>query len=437
MTGIPMRLPLVALAGMLMMPFAAEAAHAQAADANLVLPNLPLDYDRGKNTSVLQRERPEYQAQGVRAGSFLVYPKLELGAGFTDNAYQVDNNKDGDVYALIAPSIAANSNWSTNELNLNAGARLRRFASETPRNETNYNLDVSGRLDATRSLTFNTLLRTARSTEARSSAASPQDAAEAIQYQQTTASVGSAFAGARVRGQVAVSVDNFNFSDVRAFSGATISQQGRDQTLLRTTARGEYAVSPDTSLFLQAGYTDTSYRRPLSTGISNRDSKEINVIGGASFDLSALIRGGIGIGYIDRRYQAPIYRDISGLSAEARVEYFPTQLTTVGFNIRRTVQDSFFGNSSGFFATAAALRVDHELLRNLLLNAQVGYEQDDFVNQDSKSKVVRYSVGGRYLLNRDFGFGLVVGRDNRSARGTVGLQAFDETRALLSLVLQR
>lgn len=432
-----MRLPFVALAGMLTLPFVASAAHAQAADANLVLPNLPLEYDRGKNTSVLQRERPEYQAQGVRAGSFLLYPKLELGAGVTDNAYQVDTNKDGDVYALIAPSIAANSNWSTHELNFNAGARLRRFASETPRNETNYNVDVSGRLDATRSLNFNTLLRTSRSTEARSSAASPQDAAESIQFQQTTASIGGTFAGARIRGQVAVSVDDFNFSDVRAFSGATINQQGRDQTLLRTTARGEYAVSPDTSLFLQGGYTDTSYRRPLTLGIPNRDSTEFNVIGGASFDLSALIRGGIGIGYVDRRYQAPIYRDISGLSAEARVEYFPTQLTTIGLNVRRAVQDSAFGTSSGFFATAAALRVDHELLRNVLLNAQVGYEQDDFVNQDSRSKILRYSVGGRYLLNRNFGFGLVVGRDNRSARGTVGLRAFDETRALLSIVLQR
>ncbi|WP_271301089.1 outer membrane beta-barrel protein [Sphingomonas sp. CV7422] len=432
-----MRLPLVALAGMLTLPFAASAAEAQSTDANLVLPNLPLDFDRGKNTSVLQRERPEYQAQGVRAGSFLLYPKLELGAGFTDNAYQVDSNKQSDVYALIAPSIAANSNWSTNELNFNAGARLRRFSSETPRNETNYNLDASGRLDATRSLSFNTLLRTARSTEPRSSAASPQDAAEAIQFQQTTASVGSAFAGARIRGQVAVSVDQFNFSDVRSFSNTIISQQNRDQVLLRTTARGEYAMSPDTSLFLQGGYTDTSYKYPLTIGIPNRDSKEVNVIGGASFDLSALIRGGIGLGYVSRRYDSPIYSDISGLSAEARVEYFPTQLTTVGLNVRRTIQDSYFGTSSGYFATAAAVRVDHELLRNLLLNAQLGYEQDDFANQDAKSKILRYSAGARYLLNRNFGFGLVVGRDNRTARGNVGLRAFDETRALLSIVVQR
>lgn len=435
--GIAMRLPFVALAGILSIPFAANVSEAQTADANLVLPNLPLDFDRGKNTSVLQRDRPEYQAQGVRAGSFLLYPKVELGGGATDNAYQVENNTQSDVYALVAPSISANSNWATNELNFNAGARLFRYASETQRNQTNYNFDANGRFDATRSLSFNGLLRTARSTEPRSSAASPQDAAGSIQFQQSTASIGSAYAGARVRGQLAVSIDDFSFSDVRAFSGAIISQASRNQTLVRTTARGEYALSPDTSLFVQGGYTDTSYRRPLSLGVANRDSKEFNVLAGASFDLSALVRGGIGIGYVNRRYDAPIYRNISGLSAEAKIEYFPTQLTTVGLNVRRTVQDSAFGTSSGFFATAAALRVDHELFRNVLLNAQVGYERDSFVNQDSRSTIVRYSVGGRYLVNRNLGFGAVVGRDNRHAHGTVGLQAYDETRGLLSIVLQR
>ncbi|WP_375248793.1 outer membrane beta-barrel protein [Sphingomonas sp.] len=432
-----MRLSLVALMGVLALPMAAGGAQAQQVGDNLVLPNLPLDYDRGRNTSVLQRERPEYQAQGVRAGSFLVFPRIEVGAGATDNAYQTDSNTQGDVFALVSPSVAVNSNWSTNELNFNAGAQLRRFASETPRNETNYNLDATGRIDATRTLSFNTQLRTARATEPRSSAASPQDAAESIQFQHTTASLGTTFAGARVRGQVAVSADRFTFSDVRSFSGGIISQAGRDQTLLRTTARGEYAVSPDTSLFLQGGYTDTTYQQPLTFGIPNRDSKEYNIIGGASFDLSALIRGGIGLGYVSRKYNSPLYRDVSGLAAEARIEYFPTQLTTVGLNVRRTVQDSAFGTTSGFFATAAALRVDHELLRNVLLNAQVGYEQDDFVGVDAKSKILRYSAGGRYLVNRNLGLGLLVGRDNRSGSGSIALQTYNETRAMLSVVLQR
>lgn len=432
-----MRRPLLALAGLLTMPLAAGSVQAQSVGDNLVLPNLPLDFDRGKNTSVLQRDRPEYQAQGIRAGSFLVYPKLELGAGFTDNAYQVENNKQSDAFAVIAPSLSANSNWTTHELNLNAGAQLRRYASETPRNETNYNIDGSGRLDVTRALSFNTLLRTARATEPRFSGAAPQDAAEAVQFQHSTASFGTTYAGGRIRGQLAATVDAFSFSDIRSFSGATISQAGRDQTLFRMTARGEYGVSPDTSLFLQGGYTDTSYKRPLSPGVANRDSKEFNVIGGASFDLSALIRGGIGVGYVKRSYDSPLYRDISGIAAEARIEYFPTQLTTVGLNVRRTVQDSAFGTTSGFFATAAAVRVDHELLRNLLLNAQVGYEQDDFAGSDGKSKIFRYSAGGRYLLNRNLGLGMVVGRDNRSASGNVGLRAFDETRAMLSIVIQR
>ena len=103
----------------------------------------------------------------------------------------------------------------------------------------------------------------------------------------------------------------------------------------------------------------------------------------------------------------------------------------------RQCSDSAFGTTSGFFATAAALRVDHELLRNVLLNAQVGYEQDDFVGVDAKSKILRYSAGGRYLVNRNLGLGLLVGRDNRSGSGSIALQTYNETRAMLSVVLQR
>ena len=48
-----MRLPFVALAGMLTMPFAAGVAQAQSTDSNLVLPNLPLAHPvKARETSI-------------------------------------------------------------------------------------------------------------------------------------------------------------------------------------------------------------------------------------------------------------------------------------------------------------------------------------------------------------------------------------------------
>jgi len=412
-------------------------AAAQSVDENLITPNLPLEFDRGRNIGVLQRERPEYQALGITVSSFKLYPKIEAGIGFSDNAYQIAGGSVSDGFVMLSPSVTASSTWAVHQLTLDASYRGKRYFSETPRNENNYSVGANGRLDITRSWTLDTQLRTARNTEPRASAASPQDAIESVQYQQSSGGISTTFSGARVRGQMTANFDTLSFGDVRNFGGGILDLRNRNQTVLRTTGRGEFAVSPDTSLFAQVGYTDTRYDRPLAFRLANRDSNEVNVLGGATFDLSALIRGAVGIGYVDRRYDAPIYKDLSGLATEAKVEYFPSQLTTVGLTVRRTVQDSYFFNSSGYFATAGALRVDHELLRNLLLNAQVAYEVDDFKDNFGTIKVLRASAGGRYLLNREFGLGFVIGRDKRSANGLVASNTFSETRALLSVIVQR
>lgn len=412
-------------------------AAAQSVDENLITPNLPLEFDRGRNIGVLQRERPEYQAIGVPLSSFTLYPKVEAGVGFSDNAYQIAGGSASDGFVVLSPSVTASSNWAVNQLTLDASYRAKRYFSESPRDENNYTVGANGRLDITRSWTLDTQLRTARSTEPRASAASPQDAAEAVQYQQTSGGIGTTFSGARIRGQLTANFDKLTFDDVRTFAGGILDQGNRDQTVLRTTGRGEFAISPDTSLFAQVGYTDTRYDQPLLPGVANRDSNEVNVLGGATFDLSALVRGAVGIGYVDRRYDAPIYKDLSGFATEAKVEYFPSQLTTLGVTVRRTVQDSYYFNSSGYFATSAAFRVDHELLRNLLLNAQVAYEVDDFKDNAGNIKIFRVSGGGRYLLTREFGFGFVIGRDKRSGSGAVETNTFSETRALISVIVQR
>lgn len=424
------------LAG-LWFPFGGGQAAAQTVDENLITPNLPLEFDRGRNIGVLQRERPEYQAIGIHVASFTVYPKLEAGVGFTNNAYQIDGGSVNDGFITLTPSLTASSNWAVHQLTLDANYRAKRYFDETPRNENNYSVSGTGRLDISRSWTLDAQLRNARSTEPRASAASPQDASEAVQYNQTSGSLGTTFSGARVRGQLNGSFDRVTFDDVRTFGGGTLDQRNRDQTVLRTTGRGEFALSPDTSLFAQVGYTNTNYDEALAFGVPNRGSDEITFLGGATFDLSALVRGAVGVGYVARRYDSPIYKDLKGVAAEAKVEYFPSQLTTVGLTVRRTVQDSYYFNSSGYFATAAAFRVDHELLRNLLLNAQLAYEVDDFTDDAGTIKIFRVSGGGRYLLSRTFGFGFMVGHDKRSGSGPVETNTYSETRALLSVIVQR
>lgn len=420
--------------------FCAAPAAAQNVGDNFVVPNLPIEYDRGRNTGVLDRSRPEFDALGVKLGGFTLFPRVEAAVGYSDNVYQADTNRTGDASFELSPSARLTSDWSRHALTLESGATIKRFLKQTRRNQDGWHVGGTGRYDVGGQITVSASARTERAVEPPTSASYPTAAAAASQYQTTQVQLNAGYAPGRLRLQGGFTFAALGFDDVLTFGNGVISQNNRNSHAMTGTSRIEYALSPDTSVFLQGSYDRVDYARPLAPGIPNRSSDSYRALAGATFDLSTLLRGSFGLGYIRRAYDASIYRKIGGLTAEARVEYFPTPLTTVTLTGRRLIQDASFINSGGFVNNTVALRIDHELLRYVLLDAQVGYEHDSFRGVDASLDIVRASFGARYILTRIFGLGASVTHDLRSPGGSSGTNAgtpYHETRFLLSVVAQR
>ena len=410
---------------------------AQSVGDSFVVPNLPIEYDRGRNTGVLDRSRPEFDALGIKIGGFTLFPRVETAIGYEDNVYQTSSDRKADATATIAPNARFASNWSRHSLTIEAGADIKRFLTEARRNQDGWRVVGSGRYDIGGQMTLSGSARTARATEPPTSAAYPSAAAAASQYQSTQLQFNAGYAPGRLRLQGGFTFAAIGFDDVLTFGNGVISQNNRNSHTTSGSGRVEYAISPDTSMFAQGSYDRIDYARPLATGIPNRSSDTFRALGGATFDLSTLLRGSLGVGYIRRRYDAALYRPIGGVTAEARVEYFPTPITTVTLTGRRLIEDASFINSGGFVNNTVALRLDHELLRYVLLNAQIGYEHDVFKGTDATLDIVRASGGARYILTRAIGIGASVLHDLRSAKGTGSGPSYHETRFVLSLVVQR
>ena len=399
---------------------------------NFVNPTLPLEYDRGRNTGVLDRSRPEYEALGVHVGGFTLHPRIEATFGWTDNVYE-NAAKVSDGYFDIAPAAQLTSNWGRHDLSLDGGATLRRFLHEKRRDQDGWHLGASGRYDISGSGSIAASLRTERASEPATSAAYPTAAAEASQYQVTTAQISPSYAFGRIKVQITYNFATYAFDPVHTFANTNINQGNRDSTLHSGTLRGEYALSPDTSVFLQTTFDNLTYSQPLLLGVANRDSHTYRGLAG----LTAKIRGSVGVGYITRRYLSPLYQNLSGLTAEAKLDYFVNPLTTVSLTGRRVVEDASNINSGGFINNSIALRADHELLRNLLLDAQIAYEHDSFQGVSQTIDIIRVGAGARYIANRNIGFGLSVTHDSRSASGILGLASYGETRVMASVVVQK
>ncbi len=414
----------------------AAPALAQTTTGNLVVPNLPLEYDRGRNVGVLDRARPEYDATGILMGGFILHPKAELGAVSSDNVYQT-TVKRGDIALRVAPSATLASNWNRNSLQFDGGVDVRRYMSATRRNVTGWNLGTSGRYDISGDSSINASLSAQQSAEPATSASYPSAAAEASIYQAYRASVNPTFATGRLKFQGGYSFTAVSFDSVQTLSGGTLDQRFRNSQTHSGSLRAEYAISPDTSVFVQGGYDDTSYLHPISAVIPNRDSKTFTILGGASFDISARVRGAFGLGYTQRDYQAALYPQVSGLAAELKVDWFPDALTTVGVTGRRIVQDSVQPALGGLVNNSIGVRVDHEFLRNVLIDVQGAYEYDQFQNSSTSVDILRLSTGARWIVNRGLGFGVSLQRDSRTPHGFAGVSQFTETRGVLTMVLQK
>ena len=411
-------------------------ARAQVLGGPLLGVELPLPYDRGRNTGVLDRERPEYQALGIRAGAFTVLPRVEAAAGYSSNVYGATDDEEADAFLAVDPTVTAESGWSVHSLSLSTGARLRRFADETPRDETGLFARADGRFDISRAAYVAAGAFAERAYEQRYSGSFPQNARGNVRYVNAGGYLRATYQAGRVGGTLAIDANALDFRDVRALDGGAIEQDDRDRRVVRVAGTAEYAVTPGASVFVQLGAADIGYDRRLPDGSANRDGRELRALTGVSFDLTALIRGRVGVGYVRRSFSSPAYDPIAGIAAEGRLEWFPTGLTTVTLGARRQVAESDFVGSSGYFSTALTARVDHELLRNLLLNATAAYERDDFRGIDRRDNILSASAGARYLLSRRIGLGVDAFYVDRRSSGTFPGQEFDEARATASVILQ-
>jgi hypothetical protein len=201
----------------------------------------------------------------------------------------------------------------------------------------------------------------------------------------------------------------------------------------------DVAISPDTAVFVKSTLGKSDYKTGAITGAitDRRDNKDTRILGGANFDLTSLVRGEVGLGYLKREYDSKAFRSISGLGVSTKLEYFPSQLATVTFVAQRQIQDAAFTNSGGYFQNVFSLGGDLEARRNLILSAGVSHEFDTFKGIDRKDKVTSLALSGRYYVNNIVGVGLTLSNVNRSSSGANFGPEYKATKIGLSLVFQR
>jgi hypothetical protein len=429
--GLQPGLPRTAVIGVIGAALGGHGAAAQVIDAYLP----PIG--GGMDSMVLGRPQPLYASPGVNLGSFVIRPLLRETFGYDSNPQAITGGRGSPLIEDQA-AISANSNWVRNSLAANLSVDKVNYTTLPIQNATNWTAAVAGTYDIGSDKLFASFAH--QSMSERPGQIGAVNLTQPLAYTVDDYRLGYNF---NTAGRFSLSPDvdysTYSFGSSAGSTATLIDNRAVLQEEL--VSRYEFSTLRYAVLVLRG--TEISYNS-LPAGTPSPNSIGGTVLAGLDYAAAGVFRYRILVGYQVRKYAS---RDISSLSAptvEASVIWTPTRLTTVTATLRNDIQDAADQSITGFTYTAGRLSVDHELRRNVLLNAFGDIQHGAFPStkaalantalaQNAGSQnTYAGGVGVTVLLNRNVRLSARYVLSEHSASGVGATGAYSDNTAIVS-----
>jgi hypothetical protein len=369
-------------------------------------PGTPAVDDIGPIRKPLKKRRdrePEdpYEALGIRAGAFDLYPAIELYGGYDTNPERSANGSGARVWTF-APELRAQSNWSRHELKADLRGSYTGYDPDTEPTLSRPHAEgkVDGRIDVTRQTRIDLTGRALVSTD---NPGSPNLRAGLTELPIFTTFGGSAGIGHRfnrfdlsVRG----TAERTEYQDSKLTDGTTASNDDRNYNQYGGALRGGYELMPGVMPFAEVSADERVHDVATDLSGFQRDSKGITGKLGSTFELTRVLTGEFALGYTKRTYDDTRLQEVKGLIGDASLIWTATALTTVKLTAASTVGESTIPGVSGILYRDAGLQVDHAFRRWLIGSLKAGFGLDDYVGSDREDQRYMVGAGLTYKVNR-------------------------------------
>lgn len=355
---------------------------------------------------------------GMHAGGFYLQPSYTNTAEYIDNMYYRDASVGGNVGSFInhfKPGFAAVSNWNRHKLGLNINADIAEYGTQSDAN--NYHdimANLDGQLDITRDSYLKGFLNYGYLHEGRGS---PDQALGLGRTFYDKKQFNGVFHQKfnRVSLEAGFDGQRFDYENVATSVGNTLQMMSRNRWQYEPSLRLGYELFSGYEAFVKVMYNQVDYDglvysngvydpvNPTANGF-NRSSTGYRGLSGIAVDLTDLLKGSIGVGYMHRQYQDARLPSIGGITGDASLDWQVTSLTKVGLNASYDIGETTQKNVSGLKAASLMLNLDHDLLRKLKISLGAGITNNEYVTLSSavqarQEQVYRGKVGAKYTFN--------------------------------------
>jgi hypothetical protein len=358
-----------------------------------------LDPIRDNRTPRRLFKQEPFDPVGIRIGSFVLFPELELGGSWYRNVFHAPSAKS-DVALDVLPSARLVSNWGTNALEFRATGALSFYDQFQTEDDRDYLLEARGRLDITQRSNIQALISSQQTLEDRSAldassvgtrATVLTDRAE-VAYNQRFNRLSLQFRG---------SVADYSYGDTED-AGVVTNNQDRDYTAYDETARTTWELKPTLSPFVEVAVNQREYGEAAQSDLINRSSTGQRYRFGVSFgNTGEVLRGEVSLGYGVQTYDDARLHPLDGLIVDANATWRITDLTSVLFTASSDVSETTTTDVGGALYRALSVEVRHQLRSYLVASAGLLYS-----NQNSEDGIIydndfTETLGLEYYADRD------------------------------------
>ncbi len=330
--------------------------------------------------------------RGIRVGSFLLYPELFTGLGWTDNQAGDSTGSAGATYR-VAPTLRVQSDWGRHSLGINFRGSYAGYPGSN--------------LEADPSVTSDALLRlevgdrSEIDVEARYGLAlQDRGTAEATGGDQDIHELGAGLAFRRDLGLVGAELRGRVDSTLYSGAGGAVANRERDNALFTTTLRVEGNTGAFATPFAEASLLGRRYfeKCPDLTLCADRDSKGYALRAGIAFDNGGKISGDVAVGWRSETLDDKRLAKLEGLTVDGSLVWSPTRLTTVTALASTDFSPSTIAGTPGSVIYSGDIRLAHGFSDALSGEIGVGYSWRDYTGIALTEKEARATTALTWAL---------------------------------------
>lgn len=364
-----------------------------------------------------------YDPAGIRLGSFLLFPTLELIEMYNSNIYATTNNAVGKFITVVSPRVDLRSDWNNHMLNLFASGVFGFYHGASAENYQDFSFGGNARLDIQRNWNVYGGASFSRRHEERGSPNAANAGAEPNRFNDALANIGYYQKFNRFSVRLDGRWENLSYTNNKTLNlPGVVNNENRNRNEFTETLRIGYELIEKYEIWIQGGLQQRIYESTFDNLGFQRSSNGWEVVAGATVDLGGITQIEGFAGYRDQDYRDARLGSIRGAMFGLQGIWNPYQPLYIRPYVKRSIEETAFGGYTGFWSTAFGVNADYLFRPNVRINGGVSYGINDYRLNNSvpgtparTDRILALEIGGQYRPTENFFVGPVYQFTNRSS----------------------